>query len=407
MRRRRHSGLLVQTLTAALVIAALLGTFLALFAAYHNKSTLTGSTSGDWHIVKSPNIGKTENQLNAVSIASTNDIWAVGFFSNSPVNTSGYAISSSSVLTEHWNGSIWSIVPGQNPGKVQNQFGAVAALSPDDAWAVGNFSNSHDSVFQPLLEHWDGKQWSIIPDATKAGENAYLNDIAAVSASNIWTVGSYQGQVLIERWNGKQWSIVPTPKTRGELDALTAISANDIWALGASYNTTTYQPLIEHWNGTQWSIVQSPTSGRSGLTALAAVSSNDIWAVGSSTTTVDRNSSTEQTLIEHWNGSQWSIVPSPNISSDYDNFLSGVVAVSANNVWAVGSSPRSYPLLGPTLLEHWDGKTWHIVKGANLKQTNNNYLYAIARDPHTGTLWAVGTNGSGYSNDSTLIEEYV
>jgi hypothetical protein len=42
-----------------------------------------------------------------------------------------------------------------------------------------------------------------------------------------------------------------------------------------------------------------------------------------------------QTLTEHWNGSQWSIVSSPN-SGKYSNELYGVVAVSANNIWAAG-----------------------------------------------------------------------
>jgi hypothetical protein len=45
-------------------------------------------------------------------------------------------------------------------------------------------------------------------------------------------------------------------------------------------------------------------------------------------------SGVRQTLIEHWNGTQWSVVPSPNLMGN--NLLRGVAIVSANDVWAVG-----------------------------------------------------------------------
>ena len=49
------------------------------------------------------------------------------------------------------------------------------------------------------------------------------------------------------------------------------------------------------------------------------------------------------TLIEHWNGTAWTQVPSPNPSGD--NVLDGVAATSASNAWAVGF----YSPSGPTL----------------------------------------------------------
>ena len=63
-----------------------------------------------------------------------------------------------------------------------------------------------------------------------------------------------------------------------------------------------------------------------------------------------------QTLVEHWNGSAWSVVPSPNAPGTRSNSLVSVSAVAANDVWAVG-----YSLIGfthQTLIEHWDGSSW-------------------------------------------------
>jgi hypothetical protein len=40
-------------------------------------------------------------------------------------------------------------------------------------------------------------------------------------------------------------------------------------------------------------------------------------------------------LIEHWNGSGWSITSSPNVGAN-SNELNDVAVVSASNAWAIG-----------------------------------------------------------------------
>src|SRR6266436_4235533 len=121
--------------------------------------------------------------------------------------------------------------------------------------------------------------------------------------------------------------------------------------------------LVEHWDGTQWSIVPSPDSGQaSALYGITAISTDDVWAVGDYYT-----GTKDQTLIEHWDGTQWSLVKSPNKSS-FDE-LYGVAAVSSTDVWAVGDQATAYLQPGKTLIEHWDGTTWHIYKSPNVGLT--------------------------------------
>src|SRR5947208_2708107 len=59
------------------------------------------------------------------------------------------------------------------------------------------------------------------------------------------------------------WSLDPTPNRSGNnsLVPVAAISSNDVWAVGYYTLTDRYQTLIEHWDGTQWSIVPSPNPG--------------------------------------------------------------------------------------------------------------------------------------------------
>src|SRR5438105_12244273 len=82
-----------------------------------------------------------------------------------------------------------------------------------------------------------------------------------------------------------------------------------------------------------WSVVQSPnaTAGNNELHAVASISANDVWAVGTS----ENDLGNSQTLILHWDGSAWNIVPSPG--GVLEGNLFGVAAVSTKDVWTVGS----------------------------------------------------------------------
>ena len=116
-----------------------------------------------------------------------------------------------------------------------------------------------------------------------------------------------------------------------QLEGVTAISSNDIWAVGSNGK----RALIEHWNGSKWSTVASPHPGKrgfSGLSDIVALSASDIWAVGVGD---------KVTLIEQWNGTSWSIVSSPNASKS--DALSAVTQVpGTGQVWAVGQAHHKY-----------------------------------------------------------------
>jgi hypothetical protein len=147
------------------------------------------------------------------------------------------------------------------------------------------------------------------------------------------------------------------------------------------------QTLVEHWNGTQWSVVSSPntTLPYNALSGVTATSANNIWAVGLYNNRLGRSA---RTLIEHWNGSQWGIVSSPNVPQT-KNTLMGVTAISANDIWAVGDYATSVPSQTVhTLIEHWDGSQWSIVTSPS--PGTKNMLTSITVVPGTQQLWAVG-----------------
>jgi hypothetical protein len=126
-----------------------------------------------------------------------------------------------------------------------------------------------------------------------------------------------------------------------QFNAIQVNSPTDVWAVGDQGVTdSSSSTLIEHWNGTKWSIVPSPSPGSNGdLTGVTTSNaSNDVWAVGSDE---PAGTTQAQTLTLNWNGTAWVTVASPNASSGFSILNSVATTPGATIVQAVGSSGAS------------------------------------------------------------------
>jgi len=310
----------------------------------------------------------------------------------------------------------WHIVNSPNVGQNSNELYSIATISAHDAWAVGA-ENASNGLEQPLAEHWNGKTWSVFASPNpKPTSNGFFQGVSALSKNDVWAVGSYTdptatgNQTLVEHWNGKMWNVVASPNPtdpypNGNLDSIVAISANNVWAAGFYTDTTinAVKTLVEHWNGQQWSIVSTPNPASYNiLYSITAVSANNIWAVGSYTLPINGGS---YALVEHWNGQQWSIVSTPQSASNNNVLLLSVSALTAKDVWAVGSYNTS-GTTSNTLVEHWNGSQWSIVSSPIFQtSTTLSGVAALSKD----NAWAVGnsfdsSNPNGVS--TTLIEHW-
>src|SRR5262245_5783987 len=348
--------------------------------------------NGAWNVIPSPN-GPNYNLLADVAVVSATDIW--------PVGTANFK-----TLILHWDGAAWSIIPSPSPGSVYNYLNGVAAVATNDVWAVGYYDD------ETLILHWDGAVWSVVSSPNPNPSFNVLSDVAAISATDAWAVGYSSSATLTMHWDGAAWQIVSSPNpgtTNNFLYGVTARASNDVWAVGRRASSGSYPgTLTMRWDGTRWNVVASPNqasaSGQPVTNELHAVSSaaaNDVWAVGTSGA---------QTLALHWNGSNWSVLSSPNVA-DRQNFLSGVVALATNDVWAVGYAQTvvtdptgEYEQYFPTILTlHWNGASWTIVASPNPSPFDYNILSGIAAAA-PDDVWAVG-----YYQDSsfeTLIERF-
>lgn len=337
-----------------------------------------------WSVVHSPNVTTGEfanNTFLGVTALSDKDVWAVGFES-----ATGADLSGERPLAEHWNGSAWSVSLAGTQNALLN---AVAAASSNDVWAVGYVLVDQASAnTASLVEHWNGTTWSVVNVPVPAGTvSSKLLAVTALSATNAWAVGTFSDGVndfaLIEHWNGKAWSVFPDPvlppeETPTALGTLAAVSANDIWA----------GPTL-HWNGTTWSPVApavniNPNAQEEGVVSMSAVSHTDVWGVGEQTILQSNGVSTDVPYTIHWNGSKWTQIPAPvpNNNSVADT-LDAVAALSSTDVWAVGT------VGGNGFIEHWNGSAWSLASTPALG-ANGSTLFGIARSATT-SLWAVGS----------------
>jgi hypothetical protein len=362
-----------------------------------------------WTIASIPPTGENAPVL-GVSAVSGTDAWAVGWHSgNAGTNVGAKA------LINNWNGTAWSAasVP-TTPGNTALLY-AVSASSTTDAWAVGR-TQVNKSSFEGLALHWNGTAWSV-----SSGFSAALSGISGASAEGVADISPTDAYAIgdsaatasgsLAQWNGTAWSAVtlPLPAGANSNTTLSAISANgpdDVWIVGTFLDSTLgrNETFSEHFNGTAWSVVSMPLVSSSNLNAfylfsgIQANSPTDVWAVGESSVV---DSTTSSDLIEHWNGTAWSIVPSPSPGTG-DSLTSVTTSNAANDVWAVGVTQPAGATQGQTLTLNWNGTAWTTV--ASPDAGSPSVLNSVSATPGAGIVWAVGESGVSGSFNPLAIE---
>jgi hypothetical protein len=279
--------------------------------------------------------------------------------------------------------SPWTIQPSPNPGTDKTVIQDVDASSPTDVWAVGSYLSG--GGLRAVAQHYDGQSWTNVKAPNLNGGDNVLNDVVALSSTDAWAAGWSKDATLIERWDGTAWSAITSPNPGSRKNALTAIDAsspNDVWAVGFQQGSSgAHTTLVVHYNGTAWSVIPSPNSANSSnsLAAVAVVGPSDVWAAGYSTSaTGTRN------LMMHWDGTAWTIASAPNRGTG-DSTLTDLAAVSATDVWAVGYTVSGARYL--TVALHWNGAAWVLVPSPS--PASVSVLRAVAA-VGPSNVWSVG-----------------
>jgi hypothetical protein len=286
-----------------------------------------------WSFVPTPQptacVGCTNVTLWAVDATGPNDVWAAG--DKRVQSPDGFL--GTHILVMHWNGSQWTVMntPLQS-GASGDMVWGLKAIAPNDVWFMGEgFYGGSPLIPNPALAmHWNGSSFvlttvpSVNPQTSGFGDGNALRAASALSPNDVWAVGAASdgdsmpaGHSQIQHWNGSTWQNVPgpSPGVWHDLDAVVAISPNDVWA-GGEYFDSAYHGLALHFNGASWTQVPIP----GGVSDFVAFAGNDIYAAGAG--------------IMHWDGAAWTTVDAfPEVP---EPTLAGLDASGPCELWAGG-----------------------------------------------------------------------
>ena len=336
-------------------------------------------------------------RLHDIARLPNGEIWAVGAY------VQDQTVPTTQALIERWDGRTWQ--PLAIPLLPDSDLLHIAARAPNDVWVLGTAGSPPDMA--DVLLHWNGAAWSVFTTAV-----SYAGGLTVTAGGDLWAVGTSQTAspnivdwLWTQRWTGQQWQRVPEISEsenfqhgEGRLNAATALGANDIWAVG----TTSL-----HWDGASWQVIPFAAADwpEPEYQSVAAVTAGDVWAVGSVYEQRLGSVDEQRTAIMHWTGTQWQSVPSPNPGAE-ENELSGVAAVNAQDVWAVGSYGASAATATgrQLLITHWDGQRWQIVNPPLLAPESG--LLKVVASP-SGEVWMLGRkNREDTSAGEDLVIHY-
>jgi hypothetical protein len=273
----------------------------------------------------------------------------------------------------------WTIVPTA-AGAAYGSLAAVSCPAPNACVAVGTRDLSGNP--SKLIERWNGAKWVAQLSPTPSGaRSSSLSAVKCTSSAFCVAVGQYNTSTVTKtlalRWSSNRWSLLPTPNPHAAVSVLAGLactSTTSCIAVGGYFVDTappaSERTLVERWDGSHWTIVPSPNVAGafdSGLTGAACASNTYCFAVGSSHAVAHND-----TLTEHWDGAAWSIVASPDPPNSADNELAGVTCPSTTACTAVGSSDHG------TLAERWNGATWSLAPSKNPVSATGGGLASVS-----------------------------
>ena len=212
--------------------------------------------------------------------------------------------------------------------------------SPGKAWAVGYYVIGNFEQ-KTLIEHFDGNTWSVFPSQSPGQKQNILYGVAAISDHDVWAVGAREDSAslwhtLAEHWDGSSWSVVATvdPGVSGnQFYAVWANASNDVYAVGQKAGTGfPSEALVEHWDGTAWSVLPSPSlAGATALPLGVTATASLLTVVGQQET----DTKPYTTYVAAGPADGLSLQTSPNRGSG-ENDLFAVATGADGSTWAVG-----------------------------------------------------------------------
>lgn len=326
------------------------------------SASTPNSADAAWRQVAAP-AGQEAAHLLAVAAASPERAWAVG-----EQGRNGGTLGTPLALS--WNGAAWSLTDLSHL-TYRGGLRAVAAGADGTAWAIGTNTAGHDQLLA-----WNGTTWREADFPGRGEPGTRLTDVASAPGGRLWVSGRHGDRAGLMCGDGTTWrwcrplpdEAAPTPT------GVHVTPGGEVWVHG---------DIIARWDGA-WTVVPRTPGIRASVTGLLPVAHDDIWLTGFAYGVGGPPGKPPGVTLQHWDGAQWSDVRAPFTVG----LLSGIVGDAAGRPdricgWDFWDQKRAHYL-------RWDGAAWLSERGP---ETPTTFLpQAIAPIPGTdGGHWSVGT----------------
>lgn len=266
----------------------------------------------------------------------------------------------------HW--SIFKILNEKRSGNLLT----LTAVGKHDAWAFGQTSSG-----RAVAVHWNGSAWAgsrITGAFTRPGLSS------ASGPRNVWAAGSECGSgphgttvtaSYVARYNGRTWTTRKWTTAAFCWAALVTTGPANGWLLG--------NDRALHFTGRRWHKISLPGLGQ--VIAATAVSASDIWTIGARFNA--RELSRSKAFFTHYDGHGWSTIPLPRIRLPRHGYIypDDVTAAGARSIWAAATI---YPAAVHSVLLHYGGRKWRAIA----LPAKPDQLLKVAPDG-SGGVWAI------------------
>ncbi len=262
-----------------------------------------------------------------------------------------------------WNWSSWKNVKVPDPSTSSQGLDVVRCVSSSFCLAVGHWFDSSAGKFALEALVWNGTSWALkkMPPVPAGATSPRLWGLSCVSKTSCMAVGDYEmgssQPLLSEVWNGTSWTMHLPPSPAGEkssaLTGVSCVSATFCNAVGDSLNSKLdFVSLGEVWNGTSWTVKPTPAGKQSIGSELFDVSCLSVkfcLSVGD--------------LAATWNGTAWKSVPFPLPAGSILTNAVSLACLSTTNCTAAGGYSTTKSTL--TLIMNWNGTSLSLQTAQN------------------------------------------
>jgi hypothetical protein len=316
----------------------------------------------------------------AVGAASARDLWIF-------TDIGGYL---------RLDGSRWSL--GQLPGASEKSgalvlIDAANVFSRTDVWAFG-MRLSASGVAAPYSAHYNGRNWSRVSMPGLPG-GGLITAVAAVSPDDLWAVDlgllGLPSPSAAVRSAVARSAVATSPAARLAVARLAAARRR-----AAAPDSLPPSQVVLHWTaktGWQDATVQPNLAATDELVSGMGERDGHVWFGGSANNSANGTSS----LTAEWTGARWSVKDLPGKASSTQWQLIGMTPDGTGGIWALAASNNS----DAERIWHLHGARWSQARPAFGKHPWD--LQTLALVPRTHSVWAVGALQRSKSRVDGLI----